>query len=469
MREEMYDVLVISDDVVGEKMAGPGIRAWELAKCLSKHFKVILAIPDYSYKSEKSNFFENISFEVVYYSLTNPNFIKSLGEKSKIILIQGYVLSKFPIIKKLQAYLIIDMYVPFVLENLFVHKWKVPNLKDREFIHLNDLRVFNEQIIHGDYFLCANERQKALFVGSLMSLNRINPEILDLTPSLEELISVVPFGISKENDKHSEKNVMRNKIPQIKEEDIILLWGGVISNWFDPITLIKALYKALEENENIKLFFLSTKHPNPLLPPFDMANEARKISDKLKLTNKYVFFNESWVDYKKRASYFKEADIGVSIHCIHFETYYSFRTRILDYLKHELPIICTEGDYFAELVKKENLGFVVCNECEDELKKAILLLANDRNLREKIKNRIRKVKERYYWDNVTAPLVKHCEEVLTGKVKKKKKLTKKEILFLFNLKKKPFAEKIFRSKLGWFLFQKLPFKITTKIRRLFKF
>ena len=39
-------------------------------------------------------------------------------------------------------------------------------LADREFIHLNDLRVFNDQVLNGDHFLCASERQKDLFVGS---------------------------------------------------------------------------------------------------------------------------------------------------------------------------------------------------------------------------------------------------------------------------------------------------------------
>ncbi len=42
---ERYDIFVISEDVVCEKMAGPGIRAWELSRLLAKGFGVILAVP----------------------------------------------------------------------------------------------------------------------------------------------------------------------------------------------------------------------------------------------------------------------------------------------------------------------------------------------------------------------------------------------------------------------------------------
>ena len=205
----MYDIFLISDDVAGSKMAGPGIRAWELSKCLAKHFRVILAIPDYSFNNEQKEFLENPGFEVLTYSVDNPARIKKTGEQSKIILVQGYILSKFPALKSLPAHLIVDLYVPFPLENLFVHQRKLPGLKDREFIHNRDLRVFNDQIVAGDHFLCASERQKDLFTGSLMSLNRINPEILDLSPSLDKLLSVVPFGISGQGDEHLQDRVAR--------------------------------------------------------------------------------------------------------------------------------------------------------------------------------------------------------------------------------------------------------------------
>lgn len=464
----MYDVFVISDDVVGEKMAGPGIRAWELSKCLAGHFKVILAIPDYSYKSRESTFFDGIPFEVVYYSVKNPSAIEEIGKKSKIILVQGYILSKFPVIKKLPAHLVCDLYVPFPLENLFVHKWKVQSLKDREYIHLKDLCVFNDQIVHGDHFLCANARQRDLFVGSLLSLDRINPHYLDISPVLDELISIVPFGITREEEGERKENVIRNRIPRIKEENILLLWGGVITNWFDPVTLIKAVKIAAEKNPVIQLFFLSTIHPNPLLPEFDMAKEAVKVSDELGLTDKHVFFNREWVDYNRRGPYFAEADIGVSIHKVHFETYYSFRTRILDYMKYGLPIICTEGDHFAELVRKKGLGISVGPENEEELAAAILNLSEDRERRERIQRKMKEQRKRFYWEKVSEPLIQYCRRVLSGEVKKREIPRKGEMISFAVLEKQNYLKSRMK-KYFWLSSQRLPFRFSAKIRRLFRF
>ena len=467
----MYDIGIISDDVVGEKMAGPGIRAWEIAKCLSEKFKVILAIPDYSYKSDKSEFFENLPFEVFRYSVGNASLIHAIGERSRILLVQGYILSKFPALKKLNAHLIVDIYVPFILENLFVHQWKISSLKDREFIHLNDLRVFNDQLLNGDHFLCANSRQKDLFIGSLMALHRINPRTLDSSPSLDDLISIVPFGISETGaggEARAEPNVIRKRIPQIREDDILLLWGGVISNWFDPVTLIKALKEALAENERLKLFFLSTKHPNPLLPEFDAAREAVQTADALGLKDRFVFFNEDWVGYEARSRYFREADIGVSIHKCHFETRFSFRTRILDYIKYGLPIICTEGDYFAELVEQERLGTVVGPEDVGSLKQAVLKLAANEAERQEIKLRMDGVRKGFLWKKVTEPLVSYCQRVLSGEIKKRIRPGKKEILFVCTPKTESPARTFMKQYL-WASAQKIPPKLSSRLKRLFSF
>jgi len=62
--EFRYDILIISDDVVGSRMAGPGIRCWEMAKVMAGHFRVALAIPDCSHISADDALFKGISFDI---------------------------------------------------------------------------------------------------------------------------------------------------------------------------------------------------------------------------------------------------------------------------------------------------------------------------------------------------------------------------------------------------------------------
>ncbi|HEX2695813.1 MAG TPA: glycosyltransferase, partial [Acidobacteriota bacterium] len=244
-------------------------------------------------------------------------------------------------------------------------------------------------------------------------------------------------------------------------------WGGVITNWYDPATLLRAFARARETNPALKLFFLARRHPNPLLPEFDLANEAVKLARELELLDRSVFFNEEWVDYAKRGRYFREADIGVSVHFTHFETYYSFRIRLLDYLKYELPILCTDGDYFADLVRKEGLGRTVASGDEDALVRAILELAGDAERRKAIKGRLAAVKGRFLWDRVSEPLVAHCRKVLAGEAPKLRRPGPAEIAMICGPKPEGRARKA-AKRLFWPLLHRLPFGVMTRIKRLLR-
>jgi glycosyltransferase involved in cell wall biosynthesis len=464
--EFRYDVLIISDDVVGSRMAGPGIRCWEMAKVMARHFKVGLAIPDFSYISPDDALFKDISFDIYRYSLAQPNNLKNVAASARIVIIQGYILSKFPFLRHLPVHLIVDVYVPFVLENIFTHRTTTDNIQERHAIHLHDLRVFNDQLQRGDHFLCATPRQRDLIFGALLALNRINPRVADQFPALDDLISIIPFGLEEaERPVRLSDQPLRRLFPEIGEGDIVILWGGVLTNWFDPLTLIQAFYEAIEAEPRLKLIFLSTTHPNPLLPKFAMAQKAINLAQELGLLNRSVFFNQTWIDYRERSAYFSAADIGISIHQKHLETEYSFRTRILDYIKHELPIICTEGDYFADFVAKEELGMVVPAGAMEKLREAILRLAKDKVLRERIKERMRKVKEKFGWSRVLQPLITHCEKVLEGKAMTWPVPSERELKYVCLPYREGWIKKMVKRIMGNKLFR-LNWRLIARLRRL---
>jgi glycosyltransferase involved in cell wall biosynthesis len=468
--KDKCDVLVISDDVVGQKMAGPGIRAWELSRVLAREFRVLLAIPDYSPGRPEDPFYQDLPFGLVRYAIDDHRLIQTLGARSQVVLFQGYVLSKFPALKKLSAVLIVDLYVPFVLENIFVHKWKTSNLEDREFIHRRDLRVFLDLLLSGDHFLCASPRQKDLFLGSLLAVNRIHPRRFDESPNLDNLISVVPFGLSPEKESSAgRRSPQGDRFPYpVSDDDVLLLWGGVLSNWYDPLTLIKAFSRAVQKDSRLKLLFLSTSHPNPLLPEFDMAMEAVRLAADLGLKDSRIFFNPGWVDYQDRGAFFARADVGVSIHQTNFETRYAFRTRMLDYLKYELPILCTRGDYFAELVEKKNLGLVVSAENVDELETAILRLAGDPRLRDEMKAQIGLARADFFWEKTAGPLLRFCRRVLSSPPAETRRAGADRFLDLFQARRAGWPRRIVQSRHVWSFLQKLPPRLSIKLKRLWK-
>jgi len=460
------DILVVSDDVVGDKMAGPGIRVWELSRQLSRSFSVVLAIPDYS-PPRSAREQETGAFRIVRYGLSPSSAMRDIAGKSRVIIIQGYILSKMPFLKSLPAHLVCDLYVPFPLENLFVHRLLTPHLRDRMRIHVHDLEVFNEQLLCGDHFLCANDRQRSLLLGALLALDRIDPQTADATPSLDGLISVVPFGFSQEIEEAAAGTALRGVVPGVGNEDVLFLWGGVLSNWFDPLTLLRGIERAVRKDPRIKLVFLSTGHPNPLLPPFEMAGKARRLSEELGLTGRHVFFHEDWVEYRRRGAFFGEADVGVYAHGDHVETAFAFRTRVLDYLKHGLPILATEGDSFAELIRNKRLGLVVpCGDAE-AMADACLRLSENASLRQDCRRNIFEVRPSFAWEATVAPLVAYCRRVLEGRMAKASKPSRSDLATVAGLKKPGFLERTAKNRLRG-LAQKLPRGIVARLRSIMR-
>ncbi len=405
----MTDILVISDDVVGDLMAGPGIRAWELSRVLAGRFSVELAVPDYS---PGGALLEAAPFKTRIYSLRRPAPLIEAAREARILLLQGYVLSKVPALAGLGKVIIADIYDPFVLENLFNHAER-HTLQNRQAIHLHDLRVANGLLLRADHFLCASERQRDLYTGALMSLSRIDPAFMEAGPDIERLISVVPFGIDGgDAAAAAEGGAQEPLCPGIGPSDLMLLWGGVLTPWYDPQTLLEALAIARETEPRLKLLFMSVTHPNPEIPGWDTGDGAKRFVEGSPILRDAVFFNDGWVPYAERGRYFRRADIGVSIHRTHLETRYSFRTRMLDYIKHGCPILCSEGDYFADLIAREDLGVVVGSGDKDGIVRGLLALAGDEGRRAAIRARLEKVRERFQWRDMAAPLVAWCEETL---------------------------------------------------------
>jgi hypothetical protein len=121
-----------------------------------------------------------------------------------------------------------------------------------------------------------------------------------------------------------------------------------------------------------------------------------------------VFFNEHWVPYEERQNWLLDADCGVTTHFEHVETTFAFRTRVLDYLWAGLPIVTTDGDAFADLVRTEKLGVVVPAEDVDALAGALERSLYDTEFITACTERIAVVAQRYAWPTALAPLVEFC-------------------------------------------------------------
>jgi glycosyltransferase involved in cell wall biosynthesis len=226
---------------------------------------------------------------------------------------------------------------------------------------------------------------------------------------MRALIAVVPFGISDAPPVRT-RAALKCVVPGIGADDKVILWGGGVYNWFDPLTLLRAVDQVRAKRDDVRLFFLGLAHPNPDVPAMRMAAATRELSDELGLTGTHVFFNEDWVSYDDRGNYLLDSDIGVSTHLDHVETAFSFRTRILDYFWAGLPVVATEGDALADVIDAETLGVTVPPEDVDALAAALLRLLDDDEFAAVCRTSIASVARRYQWATALRPLVEFCRD-----------------------------------------------------------
>jgi len=248
-------------------------------------------------------------------------------------------------------------------------------------------------------------------LGALLALGKIDPQaaLAGLTHSL----LTVPFGVQEKQAEVDSRAQVREELG-VPEDSFLLLWGGVLTDWFDPLTLLEAIGQLRGSAPAVHLLFLSTGHANPGLPPFAMAEKTRARAEELGLTGRLVHFHQGWVPYEERGRYFLAADAGVSISPVHLETRYSFRTRFLDYLRFGLPIIATGGDPLAEGLAGQGCLLEVPERDARVLAETIRSLAVDRERQRSMAGAARRAAAGYAWPRVVAPLSESLRALAAG-------------------------------------------------------
>jgi glycosyltransferase involved in cell wall biosynthesis len=388
-------IVVATPDTLTARMAGPGIRAWQIASALAAEHDVQLVTTTLAD-------LPGFPFPV---RAVDDEGLAELERWCDVLVFQGWLVHNRPFLLQSEKVLVADVYDPLHLEQL--EQGRDEGRRGRVIAVQSATAVLNEQLLRGDFFLCASEKQRDFWLGQLSALGRVNPVSYDEDETLRSLISVVPFGVP-EAPPVPTRPAIKGVVPGIGPDDKVLLWGGGIYNWFDPLTLLHAVDRLRRHRPDVRLFFLGLKHPNPDIPEMRMAVAARELSDRLGLTGTHAFFNEGWVEYDDRQNYLLDADIGVSTHLDHVETSFSFRTRVLDYLWASLPTVATGGDALADLIEGRQIGLTVPAGDVDALEAALARILDDDALRAAMAVGAGALATELTWPQVLAPLVDFC-------------------------------------------------------------
>ena len=403
-------VLVVTGDVVGPGMAGPAIRAWHMAECLSDEHDVVLATTSaFGERASAGTGAGGGTGAGAGFRLEAPDRARfeQLIAWCDIVVVQGFVLLHVEALRHPDKVMVVDVYDILHLEALELSR-RASDGSRSEHVQAS-LHALNDQALRGDFFICASEKQRNYWVGHLSAVGRVNAATYGQDPLLRSLVDVVPFGLPPKAPTRSGPGP-RTTIPGVGPDDDVLLWAGGMYDWLDPVTLVRAVEKLRHRRPRVRLVFMGARHPNPEVPPMAMAQRARRLAQSLGIEGTHVFFNEGWVDYDSRQNWLLDATVGVSAHFDHAETAFSFRTRLLDYLWAGLPIVATAGDAFADLIEREGIGRVVAPEDVDGLEQALYELLSDPDAAASCRKNVERLRPSFEWPTTLGPLLRFCRE-----------------------------------------------------------
>ncbi len=392
-------ILILSHSKIQQRMTGPAIRCWEFSRALAKHHSVTLATPNLP----PDTLLSQTQASLISY---DDSTLLEIARQHDVLLVQGFLLEQYPFLNQLEKILIVDLYDPFPLESLENPQETEPPLQWQR--HFHNMATLNRQIMKADFMICASEKQKDYWLGMLTALYRINPATHG-PGNFQHMLEVVPFGIPEQLPPSLPGRLrgLQNEYG-IQQNDFLLIWGGGIWDWLDPLTPIRAVAQMVETGAAVKLFFMGVVPPHNNLPQMQMGQQAIALAKELGVYGTHVIFNQEWIPYEERYLYLRDADVGISSHFDHLETRFSFRTRVMDYLWASLPIITTCGDTVAQWVEESGSGRVVDFKSVNGWVDAICHMQQPHHYK-KAQNALTQLREPLSWHNVTQPLVRYCQ------------------------------------------------------------
>ena len=155
-----HRVLVVTGEPLGDRLAGPAIRAWEIAKALAAEHEVRLVSTAGARRTSDA-------FSVEYAAGTG---LREPTAWADVVIFQGFLLEFAPALKSTDTVLVADVYDPMHLEALEQAKDLGP--QGRADALAITTHALNEQLRRADFLLCASEKQRDFWLGALAAPGR---------------------------------------------------------------------------------------------------------------------------------------------------------------------------------------------------------------------------------------------------------------------------------------------------------
>jgi glycosyltransferase involved in cell wall biosynthesis len=377
-------ILLVVYGPIAERMSAPEIRGWEMAKVLARRHDVTVAAPGELHdgrdgirmvaSDRRTLLAEARAHDVLIVPRVPPYLFAGLADSDTLI--------------------VADLYNPFEEE----HAELTASRAIRREISLT--RVANRmQLTFADVLLCAVEPQRERLEAAL---DAPGPRARG---TRRPPVEVVAFGLP-EDPPPSHVRPMRATFPQIRPDDIVVLWWGNVWRWFDAPTALQAFARIAARRDDVRLVFTAGKHPRRDWPVLDASEQARATAAEMGLLGESVFFLDDWVPQEERHHYLLEADVGLTLHRDTAETAVAARGRYMDYVWAGLPCVLGAGDVLADRFAEAGFATTVASGDVDGATAALGRLIDDAAERERRRAASRALADEFRWSATVEPLLR---------------------------------------------------------------
>ncbi len=335
-------ILIISEGPppLGNTVAeGGALRAWGLAKGLAGNGRAVT----FAYRStfslgddaEKAPIPAGIKMAV-----WDGEKVQELLDSHRIVILRYAMGEAEQIVTRLRPdhILVSDSYIPISVEvsaRQSTHRDELLN-----YLRLQKSSAFASK--RADYFLYASPQQLTYYLGYLSGINKINPVTYN---QLSKRMFEVPYGVDSDD---------KPATVLAPPKDPTLLWYGAFYSWFDMESLVPALLSLKQKYPKFKLLIAGAKNPynqDPgLLKHYDKTMRALEpLGDSVE----YL----PWSAYDKRFDIYAKASAIITYNHLGLENLLAWRTRLMDYVLSNKPILTNGGDPLGEDLISRGLAY----------------------------------------------------------------------------------------------------------------
>jgi hypothetical protein len=320
--------------VAGQITDGPGFRMWNLLREVAKSHDVhILNLYDSLHRREKPGEIRREAGMVIEPASHGPGRIGQLVRKSHPdVLFLPWSSAGFLGNSNRDIPTILDYVGPGLLET-YARLGRIP----LPLLHLK-LASFS----YGDLFVTTTDRERYYLIGLLAASRRLSGAAFARDDPLVRVVRMTPPPEAVEGPP---------RVRRSASEPLIVLLSGAFLPWYDydlvanALSLLPAAARA-----NIRVRVIGG---NPRMP--DVEQKAKAILSTAGGGGMCEFLG--LVPFQERVRVYRESDVGLSLPSPSVEDELSSRTRVVDYLWAQLPILSEGRDEYSMEIIASGAGF----------------------------------------------------------------------------------------------------------------